>query len=301
MSHFYTIVLVDGSPETQKEAQALIDPVLAPYSEHIDVPEYEDNCYCVGSLARKDAKEMADLKFGTTIQLSDSFYSRDDIKAMIKEMISLSGEIRKSTDTKERRKIEAKKGEVNDVIDKERSKHYHFEERTKTEEDALKDHTLVNAPDPQCIDCGGAGKIKSTYNPNSRWDWYFIGGRYSGRLDPSYDIELDPNNTVSCHLCGGTGKNEALNHMCYQCGGTGTGISWHPVSPPESNIRPVSDLLALEGADFISIVPYAFAVNDEWYEKGGTWLQENPGWRDEVRQLLEKHQDKTAVVCDLHI
>lgn len=31
-------------------------------------------------------------------------------------------------------------------------------------------------------DIGKDGEIYSTYNPNSKWDWYQLGGRYTGRL-----------------------------------------------------------------------------------------------------------------------
>jgi hypothetical protein len=31
-------------------------------------------------------------------------------------------------------------------------------------------------------------------NPNAKWDWWQIGGRYTGRLDPLYDPEKDPRN-----------------------------------------------------------------------------------------------------------
>jgi len=32
-------------------------------------------------------------------------------------------------------------------------------------------------------------------NKNSKWDWFQIGGRWSGRLDPDYDPEKDPRNS----------------------------------------------------------------------------------------------------------
>ena len=34
---------------------------------------------------------------------------------------------------------------------------------------------LLNARDAE-------GNLLSTYNPNSRWDWYTVGGRFPGRL-----------------------------------------------------------------------------------------------------------------------
>ena len=43
------------------------------------------------------------------------------------------------------------------------------------------------------------------FRDGSRWDWYVIGGRYTGSLT-GYDPEKDPANTKVCSLCGGTGK-----------------------------------------------------------------------------------------------
>lgn len=37
--------------------------------------------------------------------------------------------------------------------------------------------------DPACQEgCNGTGVVTSTYNPDGRWDWYRIGGRWSGRM-----------------------------------------------------------------------------------------------------------------------
>ena len=44
-------------------------------------------------------------------------------------------------------------------------------------------------------DIGENGEVYSTYNPNSKWDWYEIGGRYAGRLILKEGVEKnsDPN------------------------------------------------------------------------------------------------------------
>jgi hypothetical protein len=38
---------------------------------------------------------------------------------------------------------------------------------------------------------GPDGEVYSTYNPNSKWDWYEIGGRYAGRLILKEGVEKD--------------------------------------------------------------------------------------------------------------
>jgi hypothetical protein len=37
-------------------------------------------------------------------------------------------------------------------------------------------------------DIGPDGEVYSTYNPNSKWDWYQIGGRYAGRIHVKEDV-----------------------------------------------------------------------------------------------------------------
>lgn len=37
-------------------------------------------------------------------------------------------------------------------------------------------------PKPDCDDCKGSGTVETTYNPKSKWDWYDLGGRWSGSL-----------------------------------------------------------------------------------------------------------------------
>jgi len=42
------------------------------------------------------------------------------------------------------------------------------------------------------------------HNPNAKWDWYVVGGRWSGVLD-TYDPKSEPLNWKICSICHGTG------------------------------------------------------------------------------------------------
>jgi hypothetical protein len=60
------------------------------------------------------------------------------------------------------------------------------------------------------------------------WDWYQIGGRYSGRAT-GYDPETDPRNIEECSICNGTGfRNDErgqrirADNPSYTCNGCGT-------------------------------------------------------------------------------
>ncbi|UGY15215.1 zinc finger-like domain-containing protein [Bradyrhizobium septentrionale] len=66
-------------------------------------------------------------------------------------------------------------------------------------------------------------------NPNRKWDWWAVGGRWSGMLAaPGYDPEKDPANQETCTLCGGSGKRtfRAEEIVCNKCDGRGTAVKW---------------------------------------------------------------------------
>lgn len=59
------------------------------------------------------------------------------------------------------------------------------------------------------------------------WDWYQIGGRWTGTFD-GYDPGKDPDNLETCELCGGTGErtDRSVANGCNSCNGTGTVEKW---------------------------------------------------------------------------
>lgn len=82
-------------------------------------------------------------------------------------------------------------------------------------------YTLVN-------DAGEVVKVIDRTNPNSKWDWWMVGGRYSGKFAPEYDPETDPNHKETCWLCRGTGKRADVEceNGCNGCKGTGIATTW---------------------------------------------------------------------------
>jgi hypothetical protein len=60
------------------------------------------------------------------------------------------------------------------------------------------------------------------------WDWYQVGGRWTGLLVPGYDPEKDPRNIKTCRLCNGTGKRTDVQvpDGCNLCHGTGKAVEW---------------------------------------------------------------------------
>lgn len=66
------------------------------------------------------------------------------------------------------------------------------------------------------------------YNPNGWWDWFQIGGRWTGAHTPDYHPEEDEQNYENCMVCGGGGfrrdkfgEEERLKTPSYTCNGCG--------------------------------------------------------------------------------
>lgn len=110
----------------------------------------------------------------------------------------------------------------------------------------------------------------STYNPNSKWDWYSLGGRWSGKF-----IKLKPNAE------GNKNKDQAYKKDI--------------------------DFSVIKKEDF---VPYAVIYEGVWMSSGdvGWWgitIKENYSreeWINKVWELIENTDDNTLFsFYDLHI
>jgi hypothetical protein len=171
----------------------------------------------------------------------------------------------------------------------------------------------AESADTDCKECQGTGTRITTHNPSSKWDWWQIGGRWTGALVPDYNPEEDPENIETCNLCHGTGKRddklgqqfrkENPNFTCNGCAGKGERLKWPSLWRKfEGDIMPVSQV----PKDF---VPFALVEpNGLWHEKGKMgWFgmvtnrKDDDKWEAIVRDLLTKHNDCIAVVVDCHI
>lgn len=91
------------------------------------------------------------------------------------------------------------------------------------------------------------------FRKGSRWDWWTIGGRYTGRFaEPGYDPTSDPRNLGTCFLCKGTGKRDDElgyrarqadpNYSCNGCGGKGKSVKFSSEWVPVGNVARRADL-----------------------------------------------------------
>jgi hypothetical protein len=81
------------------------------------------------------------------------------------------------------------------------------------------------------------------------WDWYVIGGRWTGILT-GYDPTKDPRNIETCNLCNGSGTRPDADRFgsdwkkqmkgCNGCMGTGKTVKFSFVDVPD-NAMPLTD------------------------------------------------------------
>jgi hypothetical protein len=115
------------------------------------------------------------------------------------------------------------------------------------------------------------GQPVSTYNPDSKWDWYRIGGRWDGWI---------------------TGNEQSSDH------GFNFGARHETVANNSATTE-----LALER----NTIPHAIITPDgQWRERGhmGWWailITENDNWDSEAREILARYPGHRVVIVDAHI
>ena len=115
------------------------------------------------------------------------------------------------------------------------------------------------------------GEPISTYHPDSKWDWYHIGGRWDGWI---------------------TG-DERSSDQGYNFGPQHQTI--------ENNIATTQQALERD------VIPHAIITPDgEWHEHGqmGWWgimITENEGWDIQARNILAQYPSHHLVILDAHI
>ncbi|MDX1934004.1 MAG: hypothetical protein SFU56_15495 [Capsulimonadales bacterium] len=156
-------------------------------------------------------------------------------------------------------------------------------------------------PDPACEDCAGTGRYITTVNPESKWDWWQIGGRFTGFWVADYDPEKDPRNQEPCYNCNGPNARYE-QASCLTCNGEGILPKWPTQWRPfENDILPVSEIIS-------KAITYALVTPD------GKWFEREPDiyddelydaayetWEAEYRRLLAGYGDFIAVIVDCHI
>lgn len=147
MSHFVVGVIMNKE-DVEQDLEDALHEILKEYDENKQVPEYEEKCYCIKSNAIDKAKEIIEKETGKTVE-----------------------DFRKEIAGIETWKERGKKW-------KELTEDYFVRL-----DQIILEETATAKPDKDCENCKGTGLYKTTYNPNSKWDWYEIGGRWSGLIN----------------------------------------------------------------------------------------------------------------------
>ena len=144
------------------------------------------------------------------------------------------------------------------------------------------------------------------------WDWYQIGGRWTGWLSERvpgyehYDPEQDPANIETCPICGGTEQrtdasgNELRKtdptFTCNGCDGKGQRPTWPTQwQPVEGDCVRASDLIGHEK------IPGAVVTPDrQWHESGAMFEAPDATWAAQVEAWYQQYPDHVVVAVDTH-
>lgn len=172
---------------------------------------------------------------------------------------------------------------------------------------------------------------RSSCNPQGRWDWWQIGGRWTGAWSSWYTPELDERNREQCWLCHGTGQRddelgrahriESPGYSCNGCRGSGISEKW-PTQwvAHEGDVIAVSRFLEELKTDDVELqhgnpaeggicTPHALVLPGLWlesqtYVSGGPpdygHLGKDPDWLGTLRSALEPHRGSLLAVVDYH-
>lgn len=259
MSHFFTIVLVGNKTDNIEEE---VEKLLSPYDENMSVDEYDRECWCVGQQAQNDAFSLAERRHGSINSIRERFW--DTVEDKIPNHI-----VKNSTEYFNERE------KVADEINWENF----IKEFTDFKDHIKENHPLKDKPNKDCQECNGTGFYRSTYNPESKWDWWVIGGRWDGVIQGKYRRGDD----------GGFNFGAEHNQLKY-------------------NMIKCEDLLeSLENGE--DIYPFSIVTpKGEWCEKGKMgWFGMSSGnknkdtWEENVKNILREFSGCIAVGCDLHI
>jgi len=337
MSHFDCLVLVkDNVKDVEKQVKLLLDP----YSEDKRMPKYEKDCHCIGDVARREAQELAEKEFPSWDALREQFHQKHpEIQA---EKGALEKRWKKVGEMPAAEKKALKKLFRENEKKGDRLFHDFIAPKQRFIEKTYESHPMRHKPDPTCgfysesmlvemkkrhpedkkiqklkvgdrytdkSGCGATGKVMSNYNPKSQWDWWEIGGRWTGALVEDYDPYTDPDNLEPCWLCKGTGKRDDEggrqaraqnpNYTCNGCDGKGKSVK-HQLKRFPGDILPAR----LVPDDYF---PHALVTPDgEWHQEStmgwfGMTGKGDPRWEEKVAEFLKQNLNTVAVVVDCHI
>lgn len=148
MSHFSVLVITTpDSPDAES--------LLAPYDENHPVPPYQRECYCAEHNLRTAVNEALTEHFGGNFDTAMRQTYVPPRQETPEEQMAHWGEPDPDWQA-------------------------HIKPWTDKEAELTAALADKKVPDPECEDCHGTGFYLSRYNKDARWDWYELGGRWTG-------------------------------------------------------------------------------------------------------------------------
>jgi hypothetical protein len=170
--HYVLHVIIPDFISTT-EIPNVIENMLKPFDYDCNIQQHETDCFCVNRAAFLESRKEVEKECGKTFkELEEEYFANKDTQT---------------------------------VPYRQYIRPYFVLVKEKMEK-----HPLYQKPDPDCGTCHGSGKVMVEANPNGKYDWYVIGGRWSGWLtgkksDDPYEDNID-DNVVSVQLA----KEKAL-------------------------------------------------------------------------------------------
>lgn len=314
--HFSVLVLTDAPEAQMAEEAACI--LLERYDENLEKEEYLANCHCVGSeawMAGMRARQAKSEELGTKEMHSEMHLLHQEICRSTggegDDWLPGAGNLALVTDPLQREMLQSRMDELTRRIEQAN------EQADLCRREIESNHPLINTPDPNCESCCGTGLHFSTANPEGRWDWFSVGGRWTGLLDQDYEPGMDPRNFQPCDLCNQTGirwwssdgemmrpasapksKDDEVpsgmeERTCNGCQGTGTSRRFHNASF-DGDIKPVGQIYNL--SEIGSCLAALITPDGEWHDSDSY----GAGWQDFLDCTLGKDKGRFAVLVDCH-
>ena len=181
----------------------------------------------------------------------------------------------------------------------------------------LKEHQTFPPVNPNevCEECNNSGKRMSTYNPQSKWDWYEVGGRWDGAIQ-NKPHEVNESQELFSKYWGKNGWH-GMQHLAEQEQLRDDYLKRNvvPVQFVLDILVPIWDNQKRQGdnkdfwgeegwgALFALVTPEA-----EWIAEAdaGWWgmtknRKELGEWRGSVMKVLDKYKRNQLVAVDCHI
>ena len=136
---------------------------------------------------------------------------------------------------------------------------------------------LADYAEEPCPSCGGDGTVRSRSNPDGKWDWYVIGGRWNGVLDdmPEENAYQDKTKKAQGRVADIILDTDKYPHTIVTPDG-----GWHERKWLKTHDEP----------------------RGEWHEREWRKDPEEPdaSWHDRACKLLWEHAECWCAVVDYH-